>query len=318
MKCFAITKFVSPAQWAKILIALLLALFTITGTVNAAALCDTIVQNAYKRLNERCNTIGRNEACYGNDSIRTEVNLPFESEMFSKIGDQAPIRAIRELYTLPMDTATGTWGVSMMKVQTNLPDTAPGQNVIVILYGDTHLTNADDEGKMSAFYFTSGLGQPACKSMPSDGITVRSPKGMRVQFNANGVNIDIGSTVVLKASANKEMRVQLVEGSAKITSDNKTVNLQPGQTTSILLGGIDGLQAVSPPSAPFVEPESQAHRNFRNAVLPIVLVNPVPTQPIPPPPAKTESPRPPAPTKTKTPKPTKSPTPKPTKPWWWK
>jgi len=273
--------------------------------------------------------------CYGNDAIRTEVNSPFESEKFSKVGDKAPLAAIREIYTLPMDLSTGTWGVSMMKVQTNLPDTAPGQNVIFILYGDTHLTNADDEGKMSAFYFTSGLGQPACKSAPSDGITIRSPKGTRVQFNANGVNIDIGSTVVLKATANKEMRVQLVEGSAKITSDNRTMNLQPGETTSIQLGGIDGLQAISQPSAPFVDPETQAHRNLRNLVLPIVSINPVPAQPTQPPPVSTESPRPPEPSKT--PKPTKSPTPKPSKtphptktpkpsktphptkpPWWWR
>jgi len=316
MKFGTIARFVSFGRCAKILTALILTLFTITSTANAAALCETIIQNAYKQLGDLCNTIERNQACYGNDAIRTEVNLPFESAMFSKVGDKAPLTAIREIYTLPMDISTATWGLSMMKVQTDLPDTAPGQNVIFILYGDTHLTNADDTGKMSAFYFTSGLGQPACKSAPSDGITVRSPKGMRVQFSANGVNIDIGSTVVLKATANKEMRVQLVEGSAKITADSTTMNLQPGETTSIRLGGIDGLQAISPPSAPFVDPETQAHRNLRNIVLSLITVNPAPAQPTQPPPIRTKPPKPtksPTPKPSKTPKPTKPPTPKPSK-----
>jgi len=236
MKLPALAKFVKPGRYVRLVTALLLGLFMVTKTVNAAELCETIIQDAYQQLDELCSNIGRNQVCYGNDSIRTELNVPYEADLFSKIGDTAPVTAIRELYTLPMDIATKTWGLSLMKAQTSLPDTAPGQNVVFVLYGDTHLTNADNEGKMSAFYFTSGLGQPACKSVPADGITIRSPKGTRVQFKANGVDIDIGSTVVLQAEPNKTMKVQLVEGSAKITAQNKTESLTPGQSLTVPLG----------------------------------------------------------------------------------
>jgi hypothetical protein len=103
---------------------------------------------------------------------------------------------------------------------------------------------------MSAFYFTSGLGQPMCKAAPADGIIVRSPKGTRVQFSANGVNIDIGSTVVLKAERNKQLTVRLLEGSAKVTANYRLAYLTPGQSLTVPLGGADGLQAVGEPSVP--------------------------------------------------------------------
>ncbi len=242
----------------------LIACLTVTGTASAAATCETIIDQAYKQLDTLCSTIGRNQACYGNDAVRSEFNPPYKPDIFLKEGDKAPVAAIRELYTLPMDVQSQTWGLSMMKVQTNLPDTAPGQNVVFVLYGDVHLSNADDEGKMSAFYFTSGLGQPVCKNAPADGIMIRSPKGMRVQFNANGVNIDIGSTVVLQAVRNQQLTVQLLEGSANVTADNRTMSLTPGQSVAVPLGGIDGLQAVGEPSAPFQRPVNAAQQRFLN------------------------------------------------------
>lgn len=247
----------------------------ISNTARASSLCETLVQDALKRLDESCSTLERNEACYGNDAIHAEMNDSYKQAIFDKVGDIVPLKAIRELYTLPLDTNSGSWGISLMKAQANLPDTMPGQNIMFVLYGDTHLTNTDTEGHMSAFYFSSGLGEPACKAVPSDGITIRSPKGMRVQFTANGVTMDIGSTVVLQASPNKAMQVQLVEGSAKITANNSTAMLVPGQSVTIPLGGTNGLQAVGTPSVPVNNPESDAHQHFMDAI--DQTVTPTPT-----------------------------------------
>ena len=42
---------------------------------------------------------------------------------------------------MPLKTV-GEWGVSLMQLQANLPDTLPGQNVTVLLFGDVTLQPA--------------------------------------------------------------------------------------------------------------------------------------------------------------------------------
>jgi len=238
---------------ASILIVCLLAL---SGAVRADTIdCAAIMQKAYKALDGACNTLTRNFMCYGHDAVRAEFDPELAQQpTFIKSGDNAPILAFRELYTLPMDITTGTWGLSLLKVQANLPDTAPGQNIVFMIFGDVHVTNGS--GDMSAFYFTSGLGQTACKQPPPDGLIVRSPKGTRVQFTANGVKLNIGSTVVLRAVKAGKMHIALVEGSAYVTAKGATQILQPGQSTSVQLGGVTGLEPIGTPSAPVTTPRT--------------------------------------------------------------
>ena len=41
-----------------------------------------------------------------------------------------------------MDLVNGMWGVALLRVQANLPDTLPGQNVTMLLFGDVAIENA--------------------------------------------------------------------------------------------------------------------------------------------------------------------------------
>ncbi len=55
----------------------------------------------------------------------------------------------------------------MLRIQANLPDTMPGQNVTILLFGDVSIYNADSEddetyGPMQAFYFRAGVGDAPC------------------------------------------------------------------------------------------------------------------------------------------------------------
>ncbi|MBC8100103.1 MAG: hypothetical protein H7Y11_11720, partial [Armatimonadetes bacterium] len=49
---------------------------------------------------------------------------------------------------------------------------------------------------MQAFYFTTGIGDVACADAP-DMLLVQGPKGVRVNLNVNGADIEIGSTIAL-------------------------------------------------------------------------------------------------------------------------
>ncbi len=223
--------------------------------------CQVILNRAMETLNNTCDKLERNNACYGNNAVVAE--LDGTGVKFNTLGDRAPIRVIKKLITSPLDIQKGTWGLSLLKLQANLPDTMPGQNVLFLVYGNIALENTS--GNMQAFYFTSGLGSPACKEAPRDGILVRSPNHTEVAFTANGVQITIASTVILRAERGKTLDVLLVEGHARVTTPQGSQTLQPGQTVSVPLGGSSGLDPVSQPSAPVAAAADPA--------LPVILVS---------------------------------------------
>jgi hypothetical protein len=161
-----------------------------------AETCAQILTRAFQNLQSTCTDIRRNSACYGNNQVKAEPNVGAALK-FDTAGDRAPIHIIRTLNTSPLDVNAGTWGLSLLKLQANLPDTLPGQNVTFLVFGDTSVENAS--GDMQSFYFTSGLGNLNCNEAPRDGIVVRSPQHTEVSFTANGVKITIASTIVLRA-----------------------------------------------------------------------------------------------------------------------
>lgn len=235
--------------------------FTDSHNAKEKDTCQAILTHAIETLNNTCDKLDRNNACYGNNAVEAELNST--TIKFNTTGDRAPIRMIKRLVTSPLDTEKGTWGLSLLKLQANLPDTMPGQNVLFLVYGNTTIENTS--GNMQAFYFTSGLGSPTCKEAPRDGILVRSPNHTEVTFTANGVQVTIASTVILRAERNKTLDVLLVEGHARVTTPQGSQTLQPGQTVSVPMGGSTGLDPVSPPSAPVaVDTDS---------TLPIILVS---------------------------------------------
>jgi hypothetical protein len=220
------------------------------GTVERlsdAGMCQDILTRAMNTVQSTCDGLGRNKACYGNNKVTVEPN-DGASLKFDAIGDRASIQDIRRLVTSPLDTTAGTWGLSLLKLQANLPDSLPGQNITFLVFGNTAVENTS--GDMSAFYFTTGLGSLDCKEAPRDGILVRSPQHTEVTFTANGLQISIASTVMLRAVRNQSMSVELIEGHARLTTPAGSQTLQPGEVSSVTLGGPNGLTATSAPSAP--------------------------------------------------------------------
>jgi hypothetical protein len=213
----------------------------------AANRCQVILTKAMETLQSTCKKVGRNKACYGNNLVQAE-SASSANLVFNKVGDIANISQIRSISTAPLDEEKGIWGLSLLKLQANLPDSLPGQNVTFLVFGNTHVDNTS--GDMRSFYFTSGLGVPSCKEAPKDSIVVKSPDHMQVTFNANGTKITIASTIVLRAEKGNKMTVALVEGRANVTTPQGSQDLKPGQQVTVQLGGDTGLAPVAPPSAP--------------------------------------------------------------------
>jgi len=128
----------------------------ISATATAAAqdaTCPTIVQDALAATDSACVATGRNQACYGNIDLQAQPQPGVADFNFTKPGDLVDVAGVQTLNLSPLDQKKDTWGVALLKLQANLPDTLPGQNVTFLLFGDVEIQNAVssnvDEGSAS-------------------------------------------------------------------------------------------------------------------------------------------------------------------------
>lgn len=121
--------------------------------------CPVIVQNALNSANTNCANTGRNQVCYGNASITAQMRPGCGNFNFSRPGDLASIQAVESLTLTGMDTATNQWGVALMRMQAALPNSLPGENVTVLLFGNVLLQNAVEPltiGAQATIHTTEG------------------------------------------------------------------------------------------------------------------------------------------------------------------
>ncbi|MEO8393091.1 MAG: hypothetical protein ABI700_08855 [Chloroflexota bacterium] len=122
---------------------LLLPLFLFTSILTFArdTTCPAIVQQALAATTSACGEMGRNQVCYGNVVLSAKAQPDTPPITFSQPGDLAAVNNLKTLTLSPLDQQQQSWGVALMKLQANLPDTLPGQNVTFILFGDVQMEN---------------------------------------------------------------------------------------------------------------------------------------------------------------------------------
>lgn len=103
--------------------------------------CTQLVRDAMRRIGSVCADLGRNEACYGNQQVAA-LDLDGQTvPNFARVGDRAALDALSVIGTQPYDPATGEWGVALLRVQANLPETTDDVMTYVLL-GDTQMLDA--------------------------------------------------------------------------------------------------------------------------------------------------------------------------------
>ena len=205
------------------------------GFAVAQETCPAVIQEALSSLHDNCSLTERNQACYGNISLEAVPQRGITQFKFDDIGDIANLEDIRMLDLAPLDAAAEQWGLVMMRMQADIPDTLPGQNVTFILFGDVTIENAakEDQTPMQSFYLTTGTGDASCAEAPESGLMVQTPSGIKeVSFTVNGVEVEMGSTVIFQAERGKKMRVKTVEGKAKLKIGDKTIPVVQGSEYS--------------------------------------------------------------------------------------
>lgn len=212
---------------------ILLLCLGITGAVLAQTeACPAIVEQALTALDTNCGDLNVNGICYGHSRVEAAFTTPQPVGFFSLPGDRALVTALDSVRSGPLNLDSGDWGIAVLKIQADVPEASPGQGVIFLLLGETRVTNAvsaaDAEtlSPAQAFYFSTGLGTPACQETPSL-LAIRTPEGTTVNLSVNGASIQVGSTLILRTTVDSEMVMTVVEGA--VTAVDGVVT-QSGET----------------------------------------------------------------------------------------
>ncbi|MEP7292550.1 MAG: hypothetical protein ABI835_12250 [Chloroflexota bacterium] len=209
-----------------------------TGQAQAAITCPAFVEQALNAVSQTCASIGRNQVCYGNSAVDTQFNASAQVS-FAQPGDHASVLELERLTTAPLLPDENIWGVAVMAIQANLPDSLPGENATFILFGDTEVTPADApadyNAPMQAFNLETRISGIACAEVPESGMLVQAPEETTVNFLINGVEVKVGSSALLQVD-DGEMTIDTIEGFVEVTSGGATEVVGEGLTTRVRQG----------------------------------------------------------------------------------
>ncbi len=103
--------------------------------------CPAIALQALDSVAQNCERMPRNSACYANNNVSVTF-LPNQFAKFTDPSDIVDVALLNNLQTQPLDPLTAAWGVAVMKLQTVLPNTLPGQAVTFLVFGDASIEDA--------------------------------------------------------------------------------------------------------------------------------------------------------------------------------
>lgn len=164
--------------------------------------CERIVAQAIGSVDSLCDGLDRNSACYGSSMVDRELADTAQSDdIFSIPGDQAGLVSFNSIQPRPLDIETGEFGVSLLHVIANVPNTNPGQAVLFLLVGDANLTNevsADesDSTAFQSFYFLPGVGDSPCYEADPT-LTIQTPGNTTITVYLNGVETEMSPGTLL-------------------------------------------------------------------------------------------------------------------------
>lgn len=158
------------------LILSLLTVFVVTAQANN---CSALLEEALFAIEDNCDATGRNEACYGYNQVSASFIDEVGGDFFTQPSDISDIAKLETIRTAGLNLESGIWGVALMNIQANIPNTLPGQNVTFMLMGDVEVENAVDPE--TAFQASDGI---EITVTASSGANIRSGAGLN--FNVVG------------------------------------------------------------------------------------------------------------------------------------
>ena len=123
---------------------LIVAWDTDTHAQGTESTCPGIVTTVVDIINVNCGTLSVNTACYGNDLVQASFIDDVPESYFTQPADRTELSRVQNISTAPLDVEEQVWGVAVLNVQANVPNTLPGEVVTFILLGDSQIENRVD------------------------------------------------------------------------------------------------------------------------------------------------------------------------------
>jgi SH3 domain-containing protein len=168
-------------------------LLSLSVTFAQDAACTTLVQQALTGLGDYCDQLDRNSACYGFNRLDATFAQTQPDGYFSHTSDRAGLEDLQSVQSAPLNVATQQWGLAVMNVQANLPNTLPGQAVVMILVGDTSVTNdvsADEAQTGGTPVQVTTASAANIRSGPSSNTNIATSVASGTALMADGVSQD--------------------------------------------------------------------------------------------------------------------------------
>lgn len=183
--------------YATLALAVLVAGMAVTAQGADPVACPAVAQQALQLASDSCAGLGRNTACYGHSLVNATFREGRTRLIFAAPADRVALADLRALATAPLDRQAQTWGVALLHVQADLPETLPGQAVMLLLMGDATLEDAAMPGAapLQALYLRTGLSTPECAETPN-ALVIQSPAGAPVTMTINDLAVQLSSTAV--------------------------------------------------------------------------------------------------------------------------
>lgn len=115
---------------------------SVVVSFSQSATCPELVETALNAVENNCRDLGRNEACYGYNLVQASFINEVPEDFFSQVSDKTALAELATVQTSALNSTNGQWGVALLNLQANLPNTIPGQNVTFVLMGDVTVENA--------------------------------------------------------------------------------------------------------------------------------------------------------------------------------
>jgi hypothetical protein len=238
-------------MWKLILVSVFLLACTAVMVQAQSEACPVIVEEALEPIGDLCNPLDRNSACYGARIVESTARVePRPADFFAAPGDRSDLTQLSEIHPQPLDEIERTFGVAVLNAQANLPDTLPGQSVILLLMGDARLTNdvAEDSTQQlpfQSFYFLPGVGRSNCyEAEPM--LTIQTPGNINVTIGFNGVDTEFspGTLLTITPTVCTIHRGHIVRGvgeNAAVLRANQTVDIRIEETGRIVVNNRRGI-----------------------------------------------------------------------------
>ncbi|MCA0456364.1 MAG: SH3 domain-containing protein [Chloroflexi bacterium] len=136
-----------------LILSVIIAAFLLTATLQRGLTqdtpnsCPTVVRQALEAVGNNCGGLSRNSACYGFNRVNATFANEVNDDFFSKPSDQTALNTLQSIDTAALNESIQEWGVAVMSVQANIPNSLPGQAISFILLGDVQLDNAVPESE---------------------------------------------------------------------------------------------------------------------------------------------------------------------------